>query len=243
MRSNRDNLGNGSCTRMTEAFYAVILLLILSFFLVGQVAAEDGIDVETVPLLPHSGEINSLAYSPDGHFIVSTAHGDSELKLWNPESGRLIRGFKGRLGDNPSVAVSPDGRFIAAASSNGLALFDAKTLKLIRSFAVPPVAFAFTPDANSIVWAESNGVIKIWNLRSGAAQKSFKCNANISAISIHPNSRMIVVAGIFEPKAKMFDLTSGKLLQTFEDPPHLGLVPWHFLRMDDFWRLSGPTPS
>ena len=53
----------------------------------------------------------SVAYSPDGKFIVSGSV-DSTVRIWNLPDGKL----EGHLGAITSVAYSPYGKFIATGS-------------------------------------------------------------------------------------------------------------------------------
>ena len=42
----------------------------------------------------HSGTVMSVAFSPDGNTIASGSY-DYSIKLWNPQTGELIRTLKG----------------------------------------------------------------------------------------------------------------------------------------------------
>jgi len=66
----------------------------------------------------------SLAFSPDGKFLVSTAFFGSKMKLWETETGKNVRMF-GYGHIISSVSFSPDGKFIVSRSSQG-----ANTLKV-----------------------------------------------------------------------------------------------------------------
>lgn len=65
--------------------------------------------------LPHSGY--SVAYSPDGKSIVSGGS-DNEIKIWDTQSGNLIRTLSGHTGRVLTVAYSPDNGTIASGSSD-----------------------------------------------------------------------------------------------------------------------------
>ena len=67
--------------------------------------------------LGHSGNVNSVAFSPDGKYALSGS-GDDTLKLWDIASGREIRTFKGHSGNVNSVAFSPDGNYALSGSTD-----------------------------------------------------------------------------------------------------------------------------
>jgi WD40 repeat protein len=71
------------------------------------------------------GGVNSVAFSPDGNYIVSGSGNnwsrsyDKNLKLWETASGRLIRTFEGHERGVNSVVFNPDGKYIVSGSCDG----------------------------------------------------------------------------------------------------------------------------
>ena len=68
-------------------------------------------------LAGHEGEVNSAQFSPDGLWIV-TASRDRTARVWEAESGRLIRTLTGHKGQVNSAQFSPDGSRIVTASDD-----------------------------------------------------------------------------------------------------------------------------
>jgi len=58
-----------------------------------------------------------VAVSPDGRTIVSGSD-DRTVKVWEAESGRLLRSLEGHKLSVNAVAVSPDGRTIVSGSDD-----------------------------------------------------------------------------------------------------------------------------
>jgi WD40 repeat protein len=58
----------------------------------------------------HGANINDLAVSPDGRRALSAGMGDSRVKVWDLQAGKLLHSFEGHVGGVLGVAFSADGR-------------------------------------------------------------------------------------------------------------------------------------
>ena len=95
----------------------------------------------SIPPHHHSGEIFSIAFSPDGKTVGSGSY-DKTIKLWNVKNGDKIVTLKGHSGSVLSIAFSPDGKVIGSGSyDKTIKLWDIKTKKeiatLLRSAGQP----------------------------------------------------------------------------------------------------------
>jgi WD40 repeat protein len=124
----------------------------------------------------HEGEVTTVAFSPDGTHILSGSE-DNTIKLWDTNTGNLIRTITGHTSFVNSVAFSPDGRQILSGSSdNTVKLWDAETGNLIRTFAghtgtVNTVAFI--SNYKQIVSGSDDRTIRLWDLATGKEIATF----------------------------------------------------------------------
>ncbi|MBI4778779.1 hypothetical protein HY792_07675, partial [Candidatus Desantisbacteria bacterium] len=106
------------------------------------------------PNLRHDDSVLSCAFSPDGLHLLSASE-DNTLRLWEKETGREIRQFKGHTARILSCAFSTDGRQILSGShDNTLKLWDTESGKELQS-----IALLWTPNAISINPANRNEFI------------------------------------------------------------------------------------
>ncbi len=80
-------------------------------------------DAETGDILlemaGHGGPIKQIRVSDDGKLALSAGY-DGGARLWDLETGKLLRYFPGHEGLSvTSVAISPDGQTVAIGSADG----------------------------------------------------------------------------------------------------------------------------
>lgn len=94
---------------------------------------EIGTGRQVQTFIGHSGYITSVAYSPDGKYVL-TGSWDATARLWEVETGKEIRRFEGHLQVIRSVAFSPDGKYVLTSSEDSTnRLWDVSTGKQLCS--------------------------------------------------------------------------------------------------------------
>jgi Tol biopolymer transport system component len=151
--------------------------------------AKTGRELQT--LSGHSGNVNSVAYSPDGKFIVSGSGGsmtfnpDGEtiysytdtIKIWDAKTGRELQNLSGHSRDVTSVAYSPDEKFIASSSwDNTIKIWDVETgheLRTLEGHTGGVNSVEFSPDGRRILSCSGDGTTRLWDAATGAELASF----------------------------------------------------------------------
>ena len=115
----------------------------------------------------HKDEAWAAAYSPDGK-ILATGSDDTDepqtIKLWDPATGKLIRGWNGESGTVASLAFAPDSQTLASGHltfQDNVKLWDVATGSVLRSLRGHHDfvrTLAFSPDGRTLASAGgSNG--------------------------------------------------------------------------------------
>ena len=109
------------------------------------------------------GIVLSVAISPDGETIVSGSE-DNSLKIWNLETGELVRTIEGHSDWVWSVAISPDGETIVSGSyDKSLKIWNLKTGELVRTLEGHSDwiwSVAISPDGETIVSGSADDSLK-----------------------------------------------------------------------------------
>src|SRR5258707_8915159 len=84
------------------------------------------------PLEGHTSIVWSVAYSPDGRYIISGSL-DKTIRIWDAETGTMVgEPLEGHTDRALSVAYPPDGRYIVSGSfDNTIRIWYAETATMV----------------------------------------------------------------------------------------------------------------
>lgn len=169
----------------------------------------------------HSYEATSIAFSPDGRRVL-TGNRDGTAKLWDPETGQVLRILKGHSGPVVSIVFSPpDGRRVLTGSFDQTAkLWDADTGQELRTFPANSggvVSVAFSPDGSRVLTGGYFGTAELWDAETGKELRSFRGDSGaILGVAFVPPDGRTVLTGNADGTLTQWDARTGKTLRSLQ---------------------------
>ncbi len=165
--------------------------------------ADSGQETRTSEM--QSGEVSSLAFSPEGTRI---AFGDDQtLKVWAVANGRHTVSLRKDYDRIASLAFKPDGMLIALGGFDGMVkLLDAETGREtlnLGHIASRVNSLAFSRDGTRIACASASGKVHVWDAGTGREICSFTTRTgdgiSNTSVAFSPNGRQIASASLDSP--------------------------------------------
>ncbi len=167
----------------------------------------------------HSGNVWSVAYSPDGRTALS---GGADLKVihWDVKTGEILHTFEGHTADVYAVAFSPDSKLaLSGAADKTLILWDLTSGTLIRRFTghtLDIVTVRFSPDGKTALSASADDTLILWDISSGEAIRRFEGHTgDVWGVAFTPDGRQAVSGGV-DKLVIVWDVETGKIIRTLE---------------------------
>ena len=141
---------------------------------------------------PLVDRVNAVKFSPDGKSLA-TGGGeptrDGEIKLWQVDTGQLIRSFTNVHSDAVfSLDFSPDGKYLASgAADKFVKVIELDTGKIVRQFEGHThhvLGVSWNRNERTLASAGADNVVKIWDFVKGEKTKTIAgFDKEVTAIS------------------------------------------------------------
>jgi WD40 repeat protein len=165
-----------------------------------------------------------MAFAPDNEFFAAAyshpVQAMNNADLWLP--GTWVISSTLETGHVQTVSFSGDGRYLAVSPDryairihdlvDRVWLFDIET-----SFTGAVNVMAFGPDGFTLATGHYDGVVNLWDIRTGLLLLSFETDEVIQSLTWSPNGTLIATGGSFaNNNVRIWAAGSGELLRTLE---------------------------
>jgi len=173
-----------------------------------------GQTLQTLALTGHTGQITSVAFSPDGARLV-TGSADRRAIVWDIATGQPLIALAGHLGSILSVAFSPDGGRVATASDDGTArvwnVGLSQELFTQPVSAVPNGPLVQSPDGKLLALGYGlDGAAAIFDAATGHVRQVLTSTHPVRALAFDPAGRRLAGAG--QDQIQLWDTVAGGTL-------------------------------
>ena len=174
----------------------------------------------------HSRWVSEVAWSPDGHHIL-TGSEDGAARIWDATTGDNTLTLT-HTDPVSAVAWSPDGHHILTGSGDRTArIWDATTgdNTLTVTHTDPVSAVAWSPDGHHILTGSMDGTARIWDATTGDNTLTVTHTDPVIAVAWSPDGHHILT-GSRDRTARIWDATTGDNTLTLTHTRWVIAVAW-----------------
>lgn len=206
---------------MNRKISTILLVFTVLFAISNTLIAQNQIEGKCIKTMEGNVDepvINSVAYSPDGKYIVSCSN-NGDIQFWNAKTGEENTTWNGY--DAEFAKFSPDGKYILIGTENNdirIECFSEWNHPTKKSIEVVPwdsnaevakvntitleghsesvECATFSPDGKNVISGSWDGTIKVWSLNTGECIATLGWGLdNVSSVVYSPDGKYFVGAG------------------------------------------------
>jgi WD40 repeat protein len=196
-----------------------------------------GVHSWTVETRGHRGAIRAVAFHPEEK-ILASAGLDGSIRLWNTDTGKLLRILVGHAGPVNALAWSPtnavaiqpeiDKLRLASASEDGtVRLWDVASGngKILRSQEGPVSAVGWIDGGKSLAARTGVNTVSIWAKATGKRRRRLR-ELGLDASSLlawSPDGQLLATSHATKQMVKVWKASTGELPRSLQNPARLGI--------------------
>jgi hypothetical protein len=138
--------------------------------------------------------------SASGRNLLASGGSDGKVRLWEPNSGRLLRVLSRHTGGINALAFSPDGEWLASASQDSsVGLWRSESGREVHhfaGFASSPTGVCFSPDGKRLATAAGGDDLRAeWNRDRQVVIRDVESGLQLVNVLAHENAVYAVAFG------------------------------------------------
>jgi WD40 repeat protein len=151
--------------------------------------------------------VKTAVFSQDGSLFHGNFFGsDDQVKLWDTQTGKLIRSYAGSMRDTQALAFSPDGRLCAAEALDGaihawdvesgrvlMEVYTGQTMTALGDTGV----ITFSSDGKELLSTGADGSVYLWDVATGKRIRSFEGHTEaVTSVAYSKDGAHILTASL-----------------------------------------------
>jgi WD40 repeat protein len=165
----------------------------------------------------HSGSINAVALSHDGHYVL-TASNDRTARIWDLSTGKQVLLLTGDFDEVTSVAFSAtDHNLLVGGDANGAQMWDLGAGRETGRFAGdlgPHLRVAMSHDGRMIVSGNPDRTVTLWDASSGKELRHFGAfSGRVNCLAFAQNDLAVFVGN--GEAVQSIDVSTGREVQRY----------------------------
>ncbi len=167
----------------------------------------------------HARAVFTAAISADGQRLV-TGSFDKTARVWDLDTGAVIRVLEGHEDFIYAAAITPDSRRLVTGSLDTTArVWDLETgavIHVLEGHQDRIWTAAITPDGARLVTGSRDRTARVWDLETGAEIQVLRGHDGVvEAVAIAPDGRHLVT-GSGDRTVRIWDLETGRMIRRLE---------------------------
>lgn len=142
-----------------------------------------------------------------------------ETKIWNVETGQLVKILPGHSGDVLSMALNKDQTLMISGGRDGtVILWDMIDFKRIRTFTGHSdyvSCVAFNNAGNQVISGSGDHTIRVWSINDGSLVKTLTDHSSWVFRLLVDDQTGLLYSGSGDQTIKQWDIDSGRCLRTY----------------------------
>jgi len=169
----------------------------------------------------HIGSVNSLEFIDVGSLLLSGSN-DHNIKIWDVESGSLIRTFSEHITVTRDAKFTPDGKSVISAEDNYLIYWRNAVSGQIGRLPMyghsgSVLTVDMSTDMQIIVSGSSDKTVKIWDAQTGEMLNSIEAhNKSVYQVEFNPVINQFASCSS-DSTIKIWDSESAELIKILDD--------------------------